>query len=145
MEKPWLTKTGLNKMMKSVLLVGLMLSSSWATDLKAQTGDKMKTKFGYYGSLRAKDGERTALAEILLQAAEVVKELPGCRIYLINMDNVDPDLLRITEVWDSKQDQLASLGNDEVRELIGKAMPLMTEEQEKGIEMTVVGGLGPGF
>lgn len=99
-------------------------------------------KFGFQGTLQAKKGKGTALAAILLQAADVLASAKGCRLYLIGQDVMQEDLIRVTEVWDSQEDHQNSLKMEEVRALIGQAMPLLERMPEKGIETTVLGGKG---
>ena len=100
-------------------------------------------KYGLQGALRARKGRGEELAAILLEAAELLALVEPCRLYLVARDAADEDLVWITEVWDSKEDQQDSLKMQTVRDLIGKAMPLMEHMPEKGLEMMVIGGKMP--
>ena len=94
-----------------------------------------------HGKLTAKDGERDKLKEILLQAAELVRPMPGCNVYAVSIEESDNQSVWVTEIWDSKDDHDTSLTNQEVRALISGAMPLIAEPPTQGQELTVVGGV----
>lgn len=96
-------------------------------------------KYGYQGTLKAKAGKGKELANILVTASTTISAMPGCYLYLIAQDSVEPDLIRITEVWDTKESHDNSLKLDSVRQLIGQAMPLLDGPPEKGIETKVLG------
>ncbi|MCB0567835.1 MAG: antibiotic biosynthesis monooxygenase [Phaeodactylibacter sp.] len=99
-------------------------------------------KYGLYGKLKAQAGKGDELAAILLQAAELVRTAKGCHIYIIGKDTQDGDVIWVTEVWDSKEAHDESLKAEAVRQLIGKAMPLLDGLPEGGTELDVLGGLG---
>ena len=61
---------------------------------------------------------------------------------VISTDKNDEDILWITEVWKNKDAHDNSLALDEVRTLIGKAMPLLDGLPEKGQELHFLGGYG---
>ncbi len=102
----------------------------------------MKTKYGLHGKLKATKGKGPELATILLQAARLVSTAEGCHIYLVSRDLEEPDAVWVTEVWDSKVDHDESLKREEVRALIGKAIPLLDGQPERGLELEVIGGVG---
>ncbi|MCB0585591.1 MAG: antibiotic biosynthesis monooxygenase [Phaeodactylibacter sp.] len=99
-------------------------------------------KYGLYGKLNALPGKGNELAAILLEAAELVRNARGCNIYLIGKDANNADTIWVTEVWDSKEDHDESLKADAVRQLIGRAMPLLDGRPEGGTELEVLGGVG---
>ena len=76
---------------------------------------------------------------ILLRA---VPGLPsaGCRHYVIST-GAEPDLIQVSELWESAEHHRASLGLPETRAAIAEAMPLLTGEFT-GVEGEVIGGLG---
>ena len=94
------------------------------------------------GKLTAKPGHQEALAEILLQASQLVATAKGCRLYVIGTDKADRHSVYITEIWDSKADHDQSLNVAGVRELIAKAMPLLEGPPSKGQEQEIIGGAG---
>lgn len=103
------------------------------------------TKYGLHGCLTAKAGKAIELSQILLQAAQLMKKTKGCQLYMVSVDKGAPNDIWVTEIWDSKTDHDASLQQDGVRELIGKAMPLLENAPQKGQELNILGGLGITF
>ena len=95
-----------------------------------------------FGSLKAIEGKRDQLANILLEAAKLLSEINECKLYVVSKDNSDPLSIWITEVWDSKEDHDNSLKSDSVKTLIGKAFPLLDGMPSKGHELEVLGGHG---
>jgi quinol monooxygenase YgiN len=51
--------------------------------------------------------------------------MPGCRLYLVAVDETDPDGVWVTEVWESENAHAASLQLDQVKKRIARAMPLL--------------------
>lgn len=98
------------------------------------------TKYGRIGALKAKTGRRQELVDILLEGSEKVKELGTCQQYLVGKDRSNPNLVWISEIWNSKSDHTASLKNEEVRTLIEKALPIIDGKLEEGSEFDIIGG-----
>lgn len=82
-------------------------------------------RFGLHGSLLARPGERDALLEHMLEAAGLMRDAPGCDLYLVATSEADYDAVWITEVWRTEADHDASLSLPGVEELIGRARPLI--------------------
>jgi quinol monooxygenase YgiN len=80
--------------------------------------------FMLHGRLAAKPGKRDELLAILLESSNA-DVLPGCRLYVVAVDEQDPDGVWATEIWDSEEAHSASLQIGSVRERIGRAMPLV--------------------
>lgn len=99
-------------------------------------------KYGLHGKLTAKKGQGDELAQILLEAAKLVSTANGCLIYMISKDEANPESVWITEAWESELDHDNSLSVPGVRELIGKAMPILDGAPQKGQELKILGGLG---
>lgn len=95
-----------------------------------------------HGNLRAKKDKGEELANILIEASQIVGSLKTCKLYIISLDKQENDLIWITEIWDSKEDHYNSLELDQVRVLISKALPLLAEMPNKGQEFEVIGGYG---
>lgn len=95
--------------------------------------------YGYFGTMRTTPGHRDEVVRILLGGLDGVRAA-GCSVYSVSVSETDPDLIWIYEVWDSKDSHDASLHLPEVRDAIGRAMPLLTGEFTSQ-ETTVVGGL----
>jgi quinol monooxygenase YgiN len=87
-------------------------------------GERMD-RFGLHGKLTAQPGQRDALLDVLLQAADLVGAAPGCEIYFVSTSQTEPDAIWVTEVWRSEADHAASLSWPGVKELIVKAKPLI--------------------
>jgi len=80
--------------------------------------------FMLHGRLAAKPGKREELLAILMEG-ESVEPMPGCRLYVVAVDPTDPDGVWATEIWESEQAHQDSLQTDQVKERIGRAMPLI--------------------
>ena len=93
---------------------------------------------GLIGKMRCHPGQRDALLAIMLEGTQA---MPGCLSYIIAKDPADPDVIWITEVWDSKASHRASLQIPAVQAAIQRARPLIAA-YEHGQETTPVGGTG---
>jgi quinol monooxygenase YgiN len=98
--------------------------------------------YGYLGTMRVKPGHRDEVVALLLRGLGSPGPA-GCHQYLVGVSDSDPDLIFVTETWQSKQHHDASLQLPEVRAAIAMARPLLTGDFT-GQELTVVGGLGLG-
>lgn len=99
-------------------------------------------KYALHGKLVAQDGKGNELAKILLDAASLMKSAKGCHLYVVGVDEINPDEIWITEIWDTKEDHDNSLNVPGVRELIEKAIPILNGNPEKGQEWNILGGTG---
>jgi quinol monooxygenase YgiN len=75
--------------------------------------------------MKAQPGQRDALLDILLEAANLVADLPGCEVWIVNRVPDDPDAIWVTEIWRSEADHAASLNGDDVKAVIARARPLI--------------------
>ncbi|SDN93742.1 putative quinol monooxygenase [Actinacidiphila guanduensis] len=98
-------------------------------------------KIGYYVKFRARTGQRDALVKILLQAAELTQDAPGCELYIVNTTPSEDDVVWVTEIWSSAADHTASLSAPGAKELIGQALPLLAGPPER-IDLHPTGGVG---
>ncbi|RKN14949.1 antibiotic biosynthesis monooxygenase [Micromonospora musae] len=96
--------------------------------------------YGYFNAMRTRPGHRDEVVAILLAGVDGLRAA-GCRLYAVGVAQDDPDLIRVSEIWDSKEQHDRSLRLPETQAAIARAMPLLTGEFA-GQEMTVVGGLG---
>src|SRR5690554_538865 len=48
-----------------------------------------------------------------------------CELYIVQTSLTDESKILVTEVWESKEAHQGSLANEKVRELIGKAKPII--------------------
>ena len=100
------------------------------------------SKYGLTANLVAKPGKGEELANILLQAAELMQSAPGSLLYVVSCEPDNSDMIWVYEVWNSKEDHDDSLKIDGVGDLVGQAMPLLAEPPRGGKELNVLGGLG---
>ena len=93
-----------------------------------------------YGKITVHSGQRDTLVAILLQAAALLEQDPGCEIYVVNVSPAEPDTLWVTEVWDSQAAHAASLTRDDIKALIERGRPMIVSGER--IETMPVGGKG---
>ncbi|MBI5354429.1 MAG: antibiotic biosynthesis monooxygenase [Chloroflexi bacterium] len=95
------------------------------------------------GKFIAQAGKRDQLIEILKRAANLVGQLPDCRLYIVSEDVSNEDHVWVFEMWEDKEAHDFSLKDDKIRALITEAMPLMGGPPD-GVELRVAGGYGIG-
>ena len=95
--------------------------------------------YGLTGKMIAQHGQRDTLIGYLLQAAEGMRNLDGCYMYVVSSANDDPNGIWVTEFWRSQADHQASLTLDGAKELIALAHPFIAGFGER-IEVTPLGG-----
>lgn len=78
--------------------------------------------YGLIVKLTAAPGKRAELVQILSSSAA---NMPGCLTYVIADDPDDPNILWITETWDSRESHNASLQLRAVQQAIPLAKPLI--------------------
>jgi quinol monooxygenase YgiN len=96
--------------------------------------------FMLHGRLAAQPGKRDELLTILSED-EQNERMPGCRLYLVALDEADPDGVWVTEVWESEAAQSASLELDRVKGQIARAMPLLDFEGFKRQQLDARAGI----
>jgi quinol monooxygenase YgiN len=96
-------------------------------------------QYGMCGNILAKEGQRDALIDILLEASRT--PMKGCQIYIVCKSPMEPDAIWVMEVWQTEADHEASFKLDGVKALISKAQPIMAGVTES-IRMVPVGGKG---
>jgi quinol monooxygenase YgiN len=99
------------------------------------------TKFAMYGKVMAQPGKRDELVDVLLEAAQMLGEMPECELYIVNTVPDEPDAIWVTELWADEEAHAKSLERDDVRGLIQRGMPLIAGMSEQRT-MTPVGGKG---
>lgn len=99
------------------------------------------SEFGMVGKLNSTPENRDQLVDILTQAAELMKEFEGCRLYVVSKDANDAGSVWVMELWDSKEAHDESLTLPAVRELIGQAMPILVGSPD-GASLIPVAGKG---
>jgi quinol monooxygenase YgiN len=99
-----------------------------------------RVAYGYIGSMRARPGSRDEVIAILLGGADGLRAA-GCQVYAVCTAPEDPDIIWVTEVWDSAEAHHSSLQLPETKAAISRAMPMLTGEFTRQ-ELVVAGGLG---
>ena len=94
--------------------------------------------YGLIGRMLAVEGKREALLSVMLEGNA---PMPGCRSYVIARDPGSDNGIWITEVWDSREQHMASLQLPHVQATIAKARPLIAGFDER-FETEPMGGIG---
>ncbi|BDH61640.1 hypothetical protein MTP04_17700 [Lysinibacillus sp. PLM2] len=98
-------------------------------------------KFSLFGKFTVQEGERDTLVDILLEAAETMKSLDECEIYLVNISESEPNSVYVYEVWSNENAHQASLTLEATQTLITKAKPIITG-MERISTFKTMGGKG---
>lgn len=98
------------------------------------------SKYGAYGKITAQPGKRDELAQLLLEAAEVLRPFEGCELYIVSTVVDDPDSVWVTEIFSDSEAHKASLQLDAVKEIIQRGIPLMAGGEQ--IKFQPLGGKG---
>lgn len=101
----------------------------------------MQGFYALHGMLQASKGNGQQLANILLEAAEIVSKSSDCKAYIVSVSKENEDAVWVTEVWTNKAAHDATLQAPEVMQLIGKAMPILATMPTGGQHLEVLGGL----
>ena len=94
--------------------------------------------YGLIGKMTAVEGQRDALAAILLEG---LRDMPGNFSYIVAAASDEPNTLWITEVWTDAEAHKASLSLPSVQAAIGKGRPLIAG-LERVAETAPLGGVG---
>ena len=98
-------------------------------------------RVGRYVQLKAREGQRDALVEHMLCVAQLLADVPGCELYVINTSAADTDTVWVTEVWSSQAELDASLTLADVKASVEQVLPLLAGPPER-IDVLPVGGTG---
>lgn len=97
---------------------------------------------GRYAKLTAKPGQGDALSTRMLEVARGLRDVDGCELYVVNRTPGEPDVIWVTEQWQSQELLDASLEGDAVRAGIAEVMSLLAEGGFERIDVEPVGGVG---
>ncbi|HAC14634.1 MAG TPA: antibiotic biosynthesis monooxygenase [Bacteroidetes bacterium] len=92
--------------------------------------------YGLIGKMLTTPGKRDELISIL---NEGIREMPGCKSYVLATDPSDENAIWITEIWESQADHIDSLKLANVQAAIAKGRPLIAGFGER-FETNPVGG-----
>ena len=84
------------------------------------------SKFSLFNKFMVQEGEKEKMVDILLEAAESMKNLDECEIYLVNISENEPSSVYVYEVWANEDAHLASLSLEVTQTLISRAKPIIT-------------------
>lgn len=96
--------------------------------------------FGLIVKFATQPGQRDALVELLLEAAEAMKSVDGCAVYIVNVSDEQPDAVWVTETWTDAAAHEASLAFKDAQSLIQRARPLIAGVEQ--VRLQPVGGKG---
>ena len=99
---------------------------------------------GRYVKFTAQAGRGDDLAQLLLRAADALRDTAGCELYVINRSKTEPDVVWVTELWLSQEAldaSLEQLQTDEGRARVGQVMALLEKPPEL-TELEPLGGVG---
>ncbi len=120
--------------------IATVVGGSMAACVPLELGrtEEGKSMYGLIGKMIAVDGQRDALAEILLEG---LRDMPGNLSYIVAAAADSENALWITEVWTDSEAHSASLALPSVQEAIGKGRPLIAG-MERIAETHPIGGHG---
>ncbi|MHC5252083.1 putative quinol monooxygenase [Listeria kieliensis] len=101
----------------------------------------MKVGYGLITTFHAHAGQQKELAEILLEGAGVMEDIPACLEYIVGTSEQDEDTVFVVEVWTDEGRHRASLDNPAVKAVIERGAPLI-REVERNKELDLLGGKG---
>jgi quinol monooxygenase YgiN len=97
---------------------------------------------GRYAKLTAKPGQGDTVAGKLLEVAQMLRETPGCELYVINRSIGEPDVIWVTELWQSQDALDESLQSTATGESIQEVRDLLAEGGFERIDVEPLGGVG---
>ncbi|MFJ7744578.1 putative quinol monooxygenase [Peribacillus sp. NPDC097295] len=99
------------------------------------------SKFGLFGKFIVQEGERDNMVDILLEAAESMRNLEKCEIYLVSVSEGEPHTVYVHEVWSNEKAHQDSLALEATQTLIKRAKPIITG-MERICTLSIKGGKG---
>jgi quercetin dioxygenase-like cupin family protein/quinol monooxygenase YgiN len=91
-------------------------------------------------------GRGDELAQLLLRAADSLRDTAGCELYVINRGKDEPDQIWVTELWlnqDALDASLEQLRGDEGRAQLRQVMALLDPNNPpERVEVEPLGGVG---
>ncbi len=99
---------------------------------------------GRYVKFTAQPGSGEEVAGLLLEAADSLRDVAGCELYLINRAASEPDVVWVTELWLSQEAldaSLEQLETDEGKARVGRVTALLAKPPEL-TEVEPLGGVG---
>jgi quinol monooxygenase YgiN len=100
----------------------------------------MKQRYAQHAKMMVKSGKRDEVIQRLNEVIEILKRTPGCIYYLIGTTE-EPDVIWISELWDSKEAKDALGRSPETAKTMQELMPFVESVTDQAIT-TIVGGFG---
>ncbi|HET6868173.1 MAG TPA: antibiotic biosynthesis monooxygenase [Solirubrobacteraceae bacterium] len=101
---------------------------------------------GRYMKFTAQPGRGDELADLLLRAADSLRDTAGCELYVINRAKDEPDQIWVTELWLSQEAidaSLEQLRSGEAKAQLKQVMALLDPSNPpERIELEPLGGVG---
>ncbi len=96
--------------------------------------------YGLFGKFITNEGKRDELANILIQASEILKDNKNCLQYIISTSKSQNEVF-VSEIWIDEKSHDESLNNQDLLNLIIQAKPLIKEIPESQ-KLSILGGKG---
>ncbi len=100
------------------------------------------TAVGRYAKMTAKAGQGEALAQKMLEVADALQEVAGCELYVINRSAGEPDVIWVTELWQSQEQLDQALQSVGAKESVQEVLDLVDREGSERIDLEPLGGVG---
>ena len=97
-------------------------------------------KYGLFTKFVTKENKRDEFAAILLEVSEDLSS-KGLHQFIIYNDMEDLNSVCVSEIWDSKEDHDNSLKEGGNKDVIAKAVQLLSGKPER-VELDLLGGKG---
>ncbi|KIL51658.1 hypothetical protein KP77_11700 [Jeotgalibacillus alimentarius] len=99
------------------------------------------SQFSLFGKFTVEEENRDLLADILLEAAESMKEQEACEVYIVSVSESEADAVYVYETWRDEEAHQASLSLEVTQKLISRAKPIITG-MERIQSLKTLGGKG---
>lgn len=104
----------------------------------------MTEPYGMHVRFTAQPGKGDELASALLEAADGLRSVEACQVYVISRSPEDSDTVWVTEAWTGRAAHDESLEDEAAKALIARTMPLLAGPPE-ATELRPAGGKGVSF
>jgi quinol monooxygenase YgiN len=99
----------------------------------------LMAQYALYTRFIAKPGQGISLVNVLSRANTIVSDAEGCRLYIINREEDNEDIVWVTELWDKEEDHAISLTLDGCKELVTEASLLLKEPPRQTVLRALAG------
>ncbi len=98
-------------------------------------------KYSVYTKFIAKEGKEKELLDVLTKAAQSMEDAKGCMMWIVFQERKDKKVMGVMEVWETREDQRASLLLEGMTNLIGEGLKVMDGRPEQ-TGLTAISGKG---